>query len=715
MYGLLRRFADAEAPRKRALAINERAYGNEHPNVAESRRGLGHLYRLQDRFEEALPLLQRGLSIAEKTLGADQPRLVMQLTEIGELHRTQGLYIAAEALLRRGAGQRRHVTGDAAELADTQRIQILQSHDFLLSVAGSPPGRTSVPGGCIDHERASVRCRSQPDRQFADDLGLSSSRPRSDGGSRAALRASPADQREGRAGRDCLHRQHRWPRVGAFQEKELGQGLRSYQAGFDHSHCRGSMGQRHRQCTSWLAGAVIPHAEVFLIQAATAFRLPQRCASRRCLARGGVSNSPACAELTTAAALGQMAARFSSGTSALANLVRERQDLSNEWRAHDARVTAEFSALPAQRNPEKEQALRSRLAAIADRLDTLDGRLAKEFPEYTSLARPAAAPRSRGLRNGSHLEMSWCSLPAGSSQFMGDHQGGCALGARAAWRGGLARELAALGCGLDTSAGRKLRARAANLYRPPHRGGHPLPFDLVAPRSIRGVACALSGLHERPVADRAFRPLTAVPFSEMVTEAPARRLPADVFRSSDVAWLAKRHASAVLPAVSSLASLKDVTQPAALRARSSASAIRCSRVLMAETAAPWQQRHAPKVGCARRRALPPYRKALRSFSGERWAMPKLYDGKAHCRRLLRSCVLWHVISELGKARSSWGREPRRRPSRRAANAASLRPTEFFILQRTGLWLARLKVSGSVPSRRCCSRLPTRRPRPMTGS
>ena len=56
------RFADA-ALRKRAIVINERAYGSEHRNDYLSLQGLGHLYRLQNRNEEALPLLIRSLSL----------------------------------------------------------------------------------------------------------------------------------------------------------------------------------------------------------------------------------------------------------------------------------------------------------------------------------------------------------------------------------------------------------------------------------------------------------------------------------------------------------------------------------------------------------------------------------------------------------------------------------------------------------------------------
>ena len=89
-----------------------------------------------------------------------------------------------------------------------------------------------------------------------------------------------------------------------------------------------------------------------------------------------------------AAALSQMAARFASGTGALSALMRERQDLVGEWRAIDAHLTAALTTPPAQRDAVSQKALRGRLAEVAGRIDLLDGRLAKEFPEYATLANP---------------------------------------------------------------------------------------------------------------------------------------------------------------------------------------------------------------------------------------------------------------------------------------------------------------------------------------
>src|SRR5262245_9686429 len=93
-----------------------------------------------------------------------------------------------------------------------------------------------------------------------------------------------------------------------------------------------------------------------------------------------------------AASLAQMAARSAKGSSELSLLVRERQDLVNEWQAKDKQLIAAKSEPVASRNAVAEKALSGRLAAIDTRLAVIVALLAKDFPDYTALA--SAAPVS---------------------------------------------------------------------------------------------------------------------------------------------------------------------------------------------------------------------------------------------------------------------------------------------------------------------------------
>jgi hypothetical protein len=63
-----------------------------------------------------------------------------------------------------------------------------------------------------------------------------------------------------------------------------------------------------------------------------------------------------------ASSLTQMAARSATGNTALAPLVRERQDLVAEWQVKDKQLIALKSELPAKRKPDAEKSLSDRLA-----------------------------------------------------------------------------------------------------------------------------------------------------------------------------------------------------------------------------------------------------------------------------------------------------------------------------------------------------------------
>src|SRR5262249_61455138 len=68
-----RRYAEAEPLVRRALAINEKVRGPEHPAVAYGLNNLARLYRAQGRGAEAEPLHQRALAIDEKMRGSELP------------------------------------------------------------------------------------------------------------------------------------------------------------------------------------------------------------------------------------------------------------------------------------------------------------------------------------------------------------------------------------------------------------------------------------------------------------------------------------------------------------------------------------------------------------------------------------------------------------------------------------------------------------------
>ena len=67
------RHNQAEPLMRRALAIDEKSYGPEHPNVARDLNNLAQLLQATNRLEEAEPLMRRALAIDEKSYGPEHP------------------------------------------------------------------------------------------------------------------------------------------------------------------------------------------------------------------------------------------------------------------------------------------------------------------------------------------------------------------------------------------------------------------------------------------------------------------------------------------------------------------------------------------------------------------------------------------------------------------------------------------------------------------
>jgi tetratricopeptide (TPR) repeat protein len=78
-------YAEAESRYQRALAIWEKAFGPDHPNVATGLNNLAELYRMQGQYAQAEPLYQRALVIWERTLGREHPNLATALKNLALL------------------------------------------------------------------------------------------------------------------------------------------------------------------------------------------------------------------------------------------------------------------------------------------------------------------------------------------------------------------------------------------------------------------------------------------------------------------------------------------------------------------------------------------------------------------------------------------------------------------------------------------------------
>jgi tetratricopeptide (TPR) repeat protein len=75
---------------QRALAIDEKVYGPDHPKVAIDANNIGLILKDQGNLAGALQYAQRALSIDEKALGPDDPKVATIANNIGQILKDQG-------------------------------------------------------------------------------------------------------------------------------------------------------------------------------------------------------------------------------------------------------------------------------------------------------------------------------------------------------------------------------------------------------------------------------------------------------------------------------------------------------------------------------------------------------------------------------------------------------------------------------------------------
>ena len=262
-------------------------------------------------------------------------------------------------------------------------------------------------------------------------------------------------------------------------------------------------------------------------------------------------------------ALAQMSVRFAKGAGQLAQLMRDRQDLS-AWRQ---RMDKELLAAVGIADAKVADATRAVIADIDTKLDAIDKRLSIEFPEYASLASPKPLTISAvqallkpgealvvfldvpryGRQPGETLawavsesDAGWISLPLGTSELFD--------------------RVATLRCGLDRESlwswtGQRWLAKSEHCraLKPDGLGARePLPFDFAVAHELYdqllGPFAELTKGKSLIIVPSG--PLTSLPFHVLVTE---KRLTPN-YRNA--AWLALKQPITMLPSVGSLQALR---------------------------------------------------------------------------------------------------------------------------------------------------------------
>jgi CHAT domain-containing protein len=273
-----------------------------------------------------------------------------------------------------------------------------------------------------------------------------------------------------------------------------------------------------------------------------------------------------------AASLAQMAARGAKGNAALAALVRERQDLVEEWQKRDATRSAAIGQAPDKRNSRTEAENLSRLASLDARIAEIDSRLAAQFPEYTALARPGTVSVQAvqaQLANDEALVLFldtpvW--KPASEETFIW-------VVTKTAMRwvrtdlgaSSIEREVAALRCGLDYDGTWSADGlRCSELIKTANTGSwdrRSPPFDVQRAYALYralfgGIEDVIKGKHLFIVPSGA---LTQLPFQVLIADEPDPTVSGSA-AFQRAAWLIRTHAQTVLPSVSSLKALRQLAR-----------------------------------------------------------------------------------------------------------------------------------------------------------
>ena len=132
------RNAAAEPLMRRALTIDEKSFGEDHPKVAIDLNNLAQLLKATNRLSEAEPLMRRALTIDEKSFGEDHPNVAIRLNNLAQLLKATNRLSEAEPLMRR-AVEIFHDFGKATGHVHPHMEVVSSNYKSLLVEAGLSP------------------------------------------------------------------------------------------------------------------------------------------------------------------------------------------------------------------------------------------------------------------------------------------------------------------------------------------------------------------------------------------------------------------------------------------------------------------------------------------------------------------------------------------------------------------------------------------------
>ena len=381
------RYAEAEKLRKRAIAINEHAFGADSLDVAISQQGMANLFRLQERYDEALPFATRALEIADRKLPAADPRRANFLSEVANIHMSARRYDAAEPLLKQALAIVEGAKSLDPVVASARSIQYLQS----LGLANLFRARHAEGRSYIDRAIAISTQRFGPDHTITSAMLMTLALQLDDQNQleeaeRLYKQALPLNEKHGRL-RAELADNYVGLGLVEFKRKNWPEAYKLLRQASTISIEIEQVAMVGRTST---ANRVAPRADIFLLHAVAAYRTAEmRIGDVPALTDDAFQMAQRAERSQVAVALAQMAARVSAGTGPLGKVVRDRQDLAIEWQRLDKLLETALTTPQAQRSAADEQRGRRRMAEISAHIQAIDAQVARDFPDFAKLSDPA--------------------------------------------------------------------------------------------------------------------------------------------------------------------------------------------------------------------------------------------------------------------------------------------------------------------------------------
>lgn len=518
------RFAEAEQYHARALAIRQSVLGPDDLMVGNSLNNIAGLYAQTDRLDEAESSAKRATEIYEKHFGSKHPQVAAVLSVQGSILLRQSKFPEAEAVWRR--------------VLDIRKETLSPDHPDIAH-ATSELGLLHLARGDISGGEALLKDALTRYQQAFGDTHPTVALANDNLAHLSFLQGKWFDAVAfGRAGAKVSIR--RAERIA----NNVGQALTSEQVSdFDRFNDRT---ERFIKAAFQLALKEPAQASDL---AHDAFELAQW---------GRYSKA--------AQSVNQMAARVAAGQAPLARLVRDRQDLTTRWNKAEAWRLGAPVRPPAERDASAEAGNARELTAIEQEIRRIDTTLVKDFPDYAAVASPRPLPMEdvqRLLREDEALVFFFdtqAAMPLGEETFVW-----VVSKQEMKWSvlyigtPRLAEEVATLRCGLDLAAWRgDGQQHCAKLLQRPEgevpRRYEQLPFDHARAHTLYK---SIFGNFEDVIAGKQLvivpaGSLTQLPFQVLLTEPPHGD------SNRDMPWLARKYATTMLPAVTSLSALRRV-------------------------------------------------------------------------------------------------------------------------------------------------------------